>query len=64
MTTPAPEEFSGRPDSYEGIPAMWTRVTVYKDGQLLYGQDKDQEPLAAEQAPGWTVQGARRGETP
>lgn len=55
-----PEEFQRTPNTYESVLPIWTRLTVYKDGERLFGPEPDDDELEA----GWTVQGARRGQTP
>lgn len=59
MTTPLPEEFRGRPDTYEGIIPMFVDAEYYKDGQLVHSTLRQQEEPPAEMTPGWTVQGGR-----
>lgn len=58
---PVPEEFQGRPDTYEGIVPMHVDAAWYKDGELIHSTLREPQELPDEQQPGWTVQGARRG---
>lgn len=64
MTAPIPPEFHQEPDSYEQIPAMWVDADYYVDGELVHAARRTQQELTPEQEPGWTVQGARRGQAP
>lgn len=63
MSTPVPEEFQRRPDDYEPLPEMWVDVDYYLNGTLVHPSRRETVQREA-YAPGWTVQGARRGETP
>lgn len=58
---PVPEEFQRAPDTYEQILPMWVDADYYLDGKLIHaGRQENTTP--DEHQPGWTVQGARRGE--
>lgn len=64
MSTPAPEEFHQAPDSYEHIPQMWVDADYYLDGKLMHPARREPTETPPEDEPGWTVQGAMRGEAP
>lgn len=61
---PPPDEFRGRPDSYEDPVPAYVDAEYYRDGQLVHSTLRDPQELPEEQQPGWTVQGGRRGEAP
>lgn len=57
-----PPEFQERPDTYEGILPMFVEGEWYRDGELIHSTLRDKPELPDEEKPGWTVQGARRGQ--
>jgi hypothetical protein len=60
---PLPPEFSFRPDTYEGIVPAFVEAEYYRDGQLLHSTLREQPEIPEVAKPGWTVQGARRGQS-
>ena len=56
-----PPEFSGRPDTYEGIVPAHVEATYYRDGELIHSTLRDEPEIPEVEQPGWTVQGAHRG---
>jgi hypothetical protein len=58
-----PPEFASRPDTYEGIVPAFVDAVYYRDGELVHSTLREEPEVPEAEKPGWTVQGARRGET-